>query len=340
MKIAIDAMGGDHAPAATVKGILEAAQEWPELKFILVGDSRHIQKYFPEQKTGGDVIRRIDILEASEMITNDEEPVKAVRKKKDSSLVRSVELVKQGEADAVISAGNTGAFMTAGLLGLGRIKGIDRPALAPIIPTIDGRGTLILDVGANMDARPQHLLQYAVMGSIYAGKVMGIDQPRVGLLNVGAEGGKGNELTKEAYGRLQELPIHFIGNVEAREVPYGSCDVLVCDGFTGNILLKSLEGMAAGVFEVLKTELTRNILSKLAASMLRPAFRRIKNRMDYAEYGGAPLMGLQGVCIKAHGSSDARAIKNAVTQTKKFIEHGVIDQISREIKKVSDENGE
>lgn len=339
MKIAIDAMGGDHAPAATVKGILQAAQEWPDLEFILVGDPRQIQKHLPETRTG-DLNRRIDILETSEMIANDEEPVKAVRKKKDSSLVRSVELVKVGEADAVISAGNTGAFMTAGLLGLGRIKGIDRPALAPIIPTIKGNGTLILDVGANMDARPQHLLQYAVMGSIYASKVMGIEQPRVGLLNVGAEGGKGNELTKEAYIHLHELPIHFIGNVEARDVPYGACDVLVCDGFTGNILLKSLEGMAAGVFEVLKTELTRHTLSKLAASMLRPAFRRIKNRMDYAEYGGAPLMGLQGACIKAHGSSDARAIKNAVTQAKMLIEQGVIDQILMEIKKVSDQNGE
>ncbi|MBO8171070.1 MAG: phosphate acyltransferase PlsX [Bacillaceae bacterium] len=336
MRIAVDAMGGDLAPDATVDGINQAARELSDIHFILTGDESRIKKVLDQKRIS--LASNIDIFHTPEVIQTDEEPVRAVRKKKDSSLVQAVHMVKEGQADAVISAGNTGAFMTAGLLHLGRIKGIDRPGLAPIIPTIDGKGTLVLDVGANMETRPQHLVQYAIMGSIYAQKVMGVEKPRVGLLNVGVEEKKGNDLSKQAFARLQSAPIHFVGNVEARDLPYGVCDVMVCDGFTGNILLKTMEGTANSIFDVLKQEFTRNTISKLAAAVLKPGLKRMKKKMDYAEHGGAPLMGLRHICIKAHGSSDARAIKNAVYQTKKFFEQQVIQQISTEIKEVSDDD--
>jgi len=221
--------------------------------------------------------------------------------------------------------------MTAALLITGRIKGIDRPALSPIVPTTDAAGVMILDAGANMDAQPKHLLQYAIMGSIYAEKVMGVARPRVGLLNVGTEEKKGNDLTKEAHSLLKESSLNFIGNVEARDIMEHVCDIVVCDGFSGNILLKTMEGMAKTMMSVMKEEFTRTITSQLAAMMLRPGLRRVKNQMDYAEYGGALLMGVQGTCIKAHGSSNARAIHAAIRQAKKFVEHDVNSLIAREI---------
>lgn len=334
MKIAIDAMGGDNAPELIVKGVLQAAKELPEAHLILVGDATRIKEVFTFVTPP--IPGNVEIVHASEVIATDEEPVKAVRRKKDSSLVVAVEMVKQQKADAVISAGNTGAFMTAGLLYIGRIKGIERPALAPIFPTVDGKGTLVLDVGANMDAKPEHLVQYAIMGSIYAENIRQISRPRVGLLNVGTEDNKGNELTKMTFSRLKEAPLHFVGNVEARELTAGVCDVLVCDGFSGNILLKSTEGMASSLFVLLKREFTRNMISKFATALLKPGLMRLKRKMDYAEYGGAPLLGLNGVCIKAHGSSDDKAVKNAVIQAGLFVKGQLIQKISKE---VSDQRG-
>lgn len=240
-------------------------------------------------------------------------------------------LVHDKEADAMISAGNTGALMTTGLLVVGRMEGIERPALAPIIPTMDGRGVLALDLGANMDAKPEHLAQYALMGSIYREKVAGISKPRVGLLNVGTEAKKGNELTKAAYPLLAELPINFIGNVEARDVLTGACDVLVCDGFAGNILLKSLEGTAGALFSVLKQEFTKSLKNKLAAAVLMPSLRGMKQMMDYKQHGGAPLLGLSGLVVKSHGSSDSEAIKNGVRQARLAIENRLTESISQEI---------
>ncbi len=325
MRIAIDAMGGDHAPKAVVEGALAAAKEWPDTSIILVGPEDTIRSLLPEMPSN------LSIRHASEVVEAEDEPVKAVRRKKDSSMVVAGRLVKENEADAMISAGNTGALMATGLLVVGRMEGIERPALAPMIPTLDGKGVLALDLGANMDATPENLLQYAIMGSLYRKAVHGVAKPRVGLLNVGTEAAKGNELTKAAYPLLQNAPIHFVGNVEARDVLRADCDVLVCDGFVGNILLKSLEGTAGAIFSVLKEEFTKSFLSKLAAAVLKPGLSSFKKKLDYKEHGGAPLLGLKGLVMKSHGSSDALAVKNGVRQTRLALEHNLVGAISSEI---------
>jgi len=326
MKIAIDAMGGDHAPNSTIKGAILAANRYKDLEIILVGQEEQIKKHLSEELPAN-----ITILHASEVILTEDEPVKAVRRKKDSSIVVAAKLVKDNLADSVITAGNTGAFMTVGLLIGGRIEGIERPALAPVLPTIGKNGVLILDVGANMDPKPEHLAQYALMGSIYSEQVLGLQNPRVGLLNVGTEETKGNELTKQAFPLLQKLPVNFIGNVEARDIPEGVCDVLVCDGFSGNIVLKLTEGLASSIFHILKVELTRTFFSKIAALILKPGLRNIKKGMDYSEVGGAPLLGINGAFIKAHGSSDAKAIMNAVRQARTFLLNDVNSNIKKRI---------
>jgi len=327
LKIAVDAMGGDHAPGAIVEGALQAAGAYADVQLILVGDENQIRHHIV-----GDCPDNIEIIHTTEVIESDEkEPAKAIRRKRDSSMVTALELVHQQKADAVISAGNTGAFMAGGVFITKRIEGIERPALSPIIPSIAGQGTLVLDVGANMDAKPENLLQYAMMGTVYARKVMGVESPRVGLLNVGTEEKKGNELTKEAFVLLEEKLPNFIGNIEARDIPFSVCDVVVCDGFSGNILLKSYEGMAAAIFQVLKQEFTSTVTTKVGALLLKPGLRRIKQKLDYAEYGGTPLLGLQSPCIKAHGSSNAYAIKNAIGQALRFVQSDVIGQISKEV---------
>ncbi len=325
MRIAIDAMGGDHAPDTNVLGGLEAAREWKDTEIILVGDEARMKALLPE------IPSNLTLVHASEVIEPEDEPVRSVRRKKDASMVVAGRMVKEGLAEAMISAGNTGALMTTGLLVVGRIKGIERPALAPIIPTINGKGVLALDLGANMDASPEHLAQYALMGSIYREKVQGVSNPRVGLLNVGTEAKKGNELVKEAYPLLEALPIQFVGNVEARDVLNGVCDVLVCDGFAGNILLKSMEGTAAGIFSLLKQQFSKSLKTKLAAALIMSELRGLRDIMDYKEHGGAPLLGLNGLVIKGHGSSDAGAIKNAVRQARIAIEGKLVSSISQEV---------
>lgn len=327
MRIAIDAMGGDHAPATTVAGALLAANEWNDVEIVLVGDESRIAAHMP----AGSKPSNITVHHAADVITSDDEPVRAVRRKKDASMVVAGRLIREGAADAIISAGNTGALMTTGLLIVGRIKGIERPALAPMLPTMDGSGVLALDLGANMDAAAENLLQYAIMGSIYRSKVHGLAKPRVGLLNVGTEPSKGNELTKAAYSLLEQAPIHFVGNVEARDLLHGSCDVLVCDGFAGNILLKAMEGTASTVFSALKTEFTRTFMSKLAAAILKPGLSAFKKKMDYTEHGAAPLLGIDGLVLKSHGSSDANAIKNAVRQARIALTNRLVDAISTEM---------
>lgn len=323
MRIAFDAHGGDHAPDAVIEGIRLAASVWSDTTFILIGKD---EKLLPTD------VPNVEFRLVTELIEPEDEPVKAVRRKKDSSIVVGCQMVKKKEADVFISAGNTGALMAAGLFYTGRIKGVDRPALAPIFPSVSGRGMLVLDVGANPEARPEHLRQYAAMGSIYAEKVLGFEKPRVGLLNIGTETGKGTELTKEAFRLIEQEPsIHFIGNVEARDVLLDPCDVLVCDGFSGNILLKNTEGVAKAIFDRLKQEFTRTLSTKLAAAILKPGLKRFKEEMDYKEHGGAPLLGLAGPVIKAHGSSDARALFNAARQARLFIERGVVSQIEQEL---------
>ncbi|MGZ9584689.1 phosphate acyltransferase PlsX [Paenibacillus marinisediminis] len=325
MKIVIDAMGGDHAPKCNVEGAIEAANNWKDIELILVGDEAQIQPLMQGAPSN------IRVVHTEERIEADDEPVKAVRRKKGASMVMAGRMVREQEADCMISAGNTGALMTTGLLVVGRMEGVERPALAPIIPSIDGKGVLALDLGANMDAKPEHLLQYAVMGSIYREKVHGITKPRVGLLNVGTEAMKGNELTKGAYPLLEKAPINFVGNVESRDVLESPCDVLVCDGFSGNVMLKTLEGTAGSLFGILKKEFTSSFKNKLAAAILMPSMRRLKNMMDYKEVGGAPLLGLNGLVIKAHGSSDKRAIFNAIRQARTALQNDLTNTISSEI---------
>lgn len=326
MRIAIDAMGGDNAPQSNVEGALMAAREWNDIDIILVGDEARILPLLRDKPPN------IHIHHTKEVILADDEPVKAVRRKKDASMVVAGRLVKDREADAMISSGNTGALMATGLLIIGRIAGVERPALAPMLPSSDGRGVLALDLGANMDAEPQHLVQYAIMGRIYRELVHGMTNPRVALLNVGTEEMKGNELTKAVFPLLQQAPIHFIGNVEARDVLEGNCDVLVCDAFVGNILLKAFEGASSTIFAALKTEFKRSFLTKIAAAIVAPGLRKFKKKMDYREHGGALLLGVNGVCIKSHGSSDATAIKSSVRQARDALKGGnLIEAISREI---------
>ncbi|WP_091220423.1 phosphate acyltransferase PlsX [Paenibacillus sp. BC26] len=326
MRIAIDAMGGDHAPSLIVKGALEAALEWPAVHLILVGDTAQIETHLGSKRPSN-----IEILHAEDVIGPDDEPVKAVRRKKNSSMVMAGQLVREGKAEAMLSAGNTGALMTTGLLVVGRMEGIERPALVTMLPTMDDKGVLALDLGANMDAKPEHLLQYAIMGSIYRSKMNGMDKPRVGLLNVGTEAMKGNELTKAAYELLETAPIHFIGNVEARDVLVRNCDVLICDGFAGNIMLKAMEGTAGTLFKTMRDVFTSSLLSKLAAAIVQPKLRALRNKMDYKEHGGAPLLGVNGLVVKCHGSSDVKAVKNAVRQAKLAIESNLISSIAAEI---------
>jgi glycerol-3-phosphate acyltransferase PlsX len=324
MRIALDAHGGDHAPYAVIEGVKKAAQVWPEITFTLIGTD---EKLLASNKFSNIQFRRV-----SEVITAEDEPVRSVRKKRDSSMVVGCQMVRAGEVDAFISAGNTGALMAAGLFYTGRMKGVDRPALTPIFPTLESKGIVVLDVGANPEAKPTHLHQYALLGSIYASHLFDIAQPTVGLLNIGAESGKGTSLTKETFDLLQaDNRLTFVGNVEAREVLYRPCDVLVCDGFSGNILLKSTEGVAKALMERLKETFMKNMLTKLAASVLIPQLKTLKAEMDYKEHGGAPLLGLSGSIIKAHGSSDSIAIYHAIRQARLFAANNVIKQMEQQL---------
>lgn len=326
MKIAIDAMGGDHAPKEVVLGAMKAIQAFQDIHISLVGDEEKIKEFLTNDE-------RISIVHTTDMILSTDEPVKAVRRKKTSSMVMAAKLVADGEADGCISAGNTGALMAAGLFVVGRIDGIDRPALAPTLPTIDGEGFLLLDVGANVDAKPEHLLHNAIMGSIYADKVRGVPNPRVGLLNIGTEENKGNDLAKKAFELLQSSNVNFVGNVEARDLLDGVADVIVTDGFTGNMVLKTIEGTAMGIFKMLKTALTSSTKSKVAAAVLKPELKTLKSKLDYSEYGGAGLFGLKAPVIKAHGSSDANSIYNAIRQTRNMIEKEVAETIKQAVEK-------
>ncbi|MFD2044067.1 phosphate acyltransferase PlsX [Ornithinibacillus salinisoli] len=335
MRLAIDAMGGDNAPEEIVKGALEAIGKMENLHITLVGDKDKITPYLIDYDQ-----TKIEVIHTTEVITGEDEPVRAVRRKKNSSLVLMANEVKEGRADACISAGNTGALMSAGLFVVGRIPGIDRPALSPTLPTIDGKGFLLLDVGANVDAKAQHLVQYAIMGSVYTEKVRSIQNPTVGLLNIGTENGKGNDLTKKTFEQLKEAPIHFVGNVEARDLLDGVADVVVTDGFTGNVTLKTIEGTAGAMFSMLKETFMGSFKTKLAAGMMKSDLKGLKNKLDYSEYGGAGLFGLAAPVIKAHGSSNSRAIYSAIKQASHMVENHVTDTIKETIEKMDVEEKE
>jgi len=323
IRIAIDAMGGDYAPSEIIKGAVEAVKELP-VGILLVGDEKEILKRLSRQKS----VESISIVHSSEVIRMDESPASAVKQKKDSSVNVAVKLVKSGRADALISAGNTGALMAASLLGLGRIKGIERPAIATIFPTL-GKGVLLLDMGANVDCKPSQLRQFAEMGSQYAEHVMHIENPRIGLLNIGEEPSKGNELTVEAYQLLKaSKKLNFLGNVESKEIFDGKVDVIVCDGFIGNLLLKFGESIGMTALDLIKKELKKNVITRFGAMLLAPGLISLKKAMEYDEYGAAPLLGINGVCFKAHGRAKSRAIKNAIRVTAEAVKERIVHCIS------------
>lgn len=308
LRVAVDAMGGDHAPGEIVKGAFMAVEKSPELEILLVGAEEAIRRSVKQDFDSS----RIRIMHTDEVIGNDEDPGLAIRRKKKASMVAAMQLVRNGQADAVVSAGNTGALMAGGLLFLGRIPGIKRPALLTVIPTFQGGGIVVLDVGANMDAKADHMIQYALMGDIYASQVLGKKNPRVGLLNVGSEENKGNHQVKAAYNLLGEQLNNFVGNVEAKEFFQNKADVLVCDGFVGNVLLKTIEGVSRDIFAFLKEEIKKDIKARLASTLLLSAFKRVRTSLDDSEHGGALLIGVKGVCIKCHGSSQGKAISQAI----------------------------
>lgn len=328
MIIAIDAMGGDFAPKAVVEGALLALQETGEdVCLSLYGDEAQIRACLERQSYDGG---RLKIVPCTEVISCEEAPAAAVRQKKDSSMVRAAQAVAQGEADCFLSGGSSGAVLTAGTLIIRRIKGIQRPALATLIPNMQGGYTMLVDSGANADCKSAYLVQFAHMGAAYMQRVMGVEDPRIGLLNNGAEAEKGNELTKETYALLEQEPgIRFAGNAEARELMSGDFDVLVADGFSGNVLLKGTEGAAKAITAMLKTELMGTLRGMLGGAIAKPAFAALKKRMDYKEVGGAPLLGVNGGVIKAHGSSDGRAFKNAILQGEKLVRGSVTEQIAQ-----------
>lgn len=316
VRIAVDAMGGDFAPAEIVKGAVLASQELP-VEIVLVGDPQRISRELKKVK--------LPVIAASEVIEMDEPPAQAVKQKKDASINVAVSLVKEGKADAVVSAGNTGALMASALFKLGRIPGVERPAIATEFPLPIGK-VLLLDMGANVDCKPKHLEQFAIMGSEYAKNVLHIENPRIGLLNIGEEKEKGNELTRETWPLLKSAPINFIGNVESKEIFHGKADVIVCDGFVGNLVLKFAETIGGTVFQLLKTELSKGIMSKIGLAFLYPALRRLREKITYDEYGAAPLLGISGIVFKAHGRAKANAIKNAIRETAEAVR---VDMVSK-----------
>ena len=323
MRIILDGMGGDHAPAEIVKGAVQAAELIPH-ELILVGKQEEIEEELRKCKYTGDQIK---IVNATDVITMEDSPVKAIRRKKDASLVVALNMIKDGEGDLLISGGNTGALVVGSRLLLGRIDGIDRPVLASIYPCLGKEPSLLVDAGASSEAKANNLLEYGLMGSIFVEKVWGRENPRVGLVNLGVEETKGTAVTKDAHQKLKATDLNFVGNVEAREIPKSACDVIVCDGFVGNVILKLTEGLAWNILKVVKNKMMTNIKTKLAAVMLKTQLMELKDDFDYESYGGAPILGVNGPVIKIHGSSTASAVKNAIIKGIPYSEENVVETI-------------
>lgn len=329
MRIVVDGMGGDNAPKSNVEGVVNAIKEY-NVDIIITGDKDLLEKELSNYDFDKS---KLEIVHTTEVIENEDKPVKAIRSKKDSSMVVGLKLVKEGKAQAFISAGNTGAVLAGGVFVVGRIKGIDRPCLCPALPNAKRGMTIIADGGANADCKSLNLVQFAGMSNIYASKVLEIKNPKIALANIGIEEGKGNDLVKKSYEELKNLDLNFIGNIEARDVINACTDIIVCDGFTGNILLKSTEGVAMSVMKLIKETLLSSTKGKLGAMLIKDDLKKLKSYMDYSEYGGAPLLGVNGGVIKAHGSSDSKAIKNAINQGIKFVKGNVINEIEEFLKK-------
>lgn len=332
MKIILDGMGGDNAPASVVEGAVLALKEMNH-EIVLVGQEELISSELKKYKYDE---ARITIVDAREIITNDEAPVRAVRSKKDSSIVKGINMVKSGEGDIFISAGSTGALLSGGLFILGRIQGIDRPALASVYPIIGGKASLLVDAGANAECKPNNLLEFGIMGNIYMEKVIGRENPRVGLVNIGSEAKKGSTLTKAAYELLEQSDMNFVGNVEARDVPKGACDVIVTDGFTGNVILKLTEGLAWNILQVIKKKFTEGVKAKLGAALLIDKLSGLKQEFDYSSYGGAPILGVKGPIVKMHGSSSANAVKNTILKGIPYVEGDVVGTIQNSVLEIEE----
>lgn len=323
VRVALDAMGGDRGPEVTVEGAVAAARELGST-VILVGDEQVLRNHLARHDTGG---LAIGIRHAPEAVEMGESPMAALRKKKHSSIRIGLDLVKRGDAEAFVSAGNTGAVMATALVVLGPLPGVERPAIAVVVPTLTHQAVL-LDVGANVDCKARHLLQFAIMGNVYARDILGQPRPRVGLLSIGEEESKGNELTREAFKEMEDEPaLNFIGNVEGRDVFSGAADVIVCDGFTGNVALKISEGLVETMFHLLREELKKDLRGRAGSLLLVPAFRRFKRRIDSSEFGGAPLLGVNGVCMISHGRSTGKAIRNAIRAAEGCVSSAVIAHI-------------
>lgn len=327
MRIILDGMGGDNAPQSTVQGAIEALP-FIEHDIFILGDESLIHDELSKYEFDG---TRIHVIPTTEVITNDDSPVKAVRSKLDSSLVRGINMVKDGEGDLFVSAGSTGAMMAAGLFILQRITGIDRPAIATIYPILGKGFSLLVDAGANSECRASNYLEFAAMGSIYMEKVMEVENPKIGLVNIGVEEQKGTATIKEAYRLLSKSKLNFIGNVEARELPQGVCDVIVTDGFVGNVILKLTEGLALNILSTVKQKMMSSSLSKLGALLMKGKLKELKDEFDYSEYGGAPLLGVRGPIIKMHGSSNAKSVKNSIIKAVPFMEGNIIGIIETTI---------
>ncbi len=331
--IALDAMGGDNAPDAIVAGAVAALRRYGDIRILLAGPEARLNALLEDD---GDVRGRVEILPAEDVIGMDESPMLAVRKKVNSSMVQAMMAVREKRAQAVVSAGNTGAVLAGGMLRIGRIPGIERPALAPVIPGAK-KPFLLIDAGANVDCQPKYLEQFGLMGSVYMRSVMGVRDPAVGLVNIGAEAEKGNKLTKETYQLMsRQTSYRFAGNAEARDIPTGDFDVVVADGFDGNIILKYTEGIVGAMMGMLKSYLSTSKVSKVGATLARPAFRKFKRSMDYNAYGGAPLLGVEGAVVKAHGSSGEQAIMNALRQAREMLVGDVTGKIREGLSGLSD----
>ena len=333
MKIYVDAMGGDLAPEAPVKGALAALRKFPDLEIILAGRLDEVRPFLGDYE---DVRDRLTLEEEPEVITNHDSPVMGVRKKIHSATVQGMLKVRSGEADGFVSAGSTGATLAGGMFRLGRIPGIERPALAPLMP--NGKGHfLLIDCGANVDCKPEYLVQFGLMGDAYMRGVMGMDNPRIGLVNIGAEAEKGNALVKETYPLMEKAPYNFVGNVEARDIPLDQADVVVADGFAGNLILKYTEGLAKALLGLIKNEMMADTRGKIGGLIAKPAFRRVKKAMSSDEIGGAPLLGVQGAVVKAHGSSNDYAFCSAIGQCVKMIEGQVAQIIAAGVARMNPE---
>ena len=333
VKVALDAMGGDNAPAEIVKGAVEALNENDRLMVYTVGDENAIQAELAKYTYD---TSRLEIVHTTEVIETAEPPVMAIRKKKDSSIVKAMTMVKNKECDAFVSAGSSGAILVGGQVIVGRIKGVERPPLAPLIPTKTGF-SLLIDCGANVDARPSFLVQFAKMGTIYMENIMGVKNPTVAIVNIGAEEEKGNALVKETFPLLKGCPdINFIGSIEARDIPYGIADIIVCDAFVGNVILKLYEGVGAVLISKVKEGMLTSLRSKIGALLVKPALKETMKSFDASEYGGAPLLGLNGLVVKTHGSSKSKEIKNTLIQCVTFKEQNINEKIKQVISKEED----